>query len=77
MSEYEVKYLDTNQTAKILGIHPVTLRRYCQEGKIGFYTIGNSRRFTQADIEQFLAKTYVPKGGNDETERKDDPFNSN
>jgi excisionase family DNA binding protein len=76
----EKEYFTSKEAAEIIGIHPVTLARYCKEGKIGFYLVGRNRRFTQEDIDKFFNVRYVNKkerGNDDERTHSDkDPFKS-
>jgi excisionase family DNA binding protein len=48
--------LTVSETAKILHIHPNTLRRWADKGVIKSYCITprGDRRFTTRDIDQFL-----------------------
>lgn len=40
--------------AKYLGVHPLTLRRWCNEGKVPFTRIGSDRRFRTEDLDVLL-----------------------
>jgi len=77
MSNMPEKLYITEEAAKILGVHPVTLSRYCREGKIGFYKIGRRRRFSDEDIQNFIEGTYkgAENGGEDTT--AENPFGVN
>lgn len=47
-------WLSLNEAAKRLGVHPVTLRRWADDGKIAIMvTPGGHRRFTVAEIDRF------------------------
>lgn len=73
MSNITEKFYTTEEAAKILDVHPVTLSRYCREGKIGFYKIGRRRRFNDEEIQNFIERTYKgAENGGDNT--ADDPF---
>ena len=48
--------LSITKAAKILGVHPLTLRNWSEKGQIPFYrTPGGHRRFRQQDLANFLA----------------------
>jgi len=48
-------WLSLSQAARILGVHPTTLRRWSDEGTIRcLRTPGGHRRFLQGDLEAFL-----------------------
>ncbi len=50
------KWLTLSQAAKILGVHPATLRNWADAGIIpSFRTAGGHRRFTREAIDSFLA----------------------
>lgn len=48
--------LTSGEAAYILGIHPNTLRRWANSGKVKSYRIGNrrDRRFRKVDIQDIL-----------------------
>ena len=47
--------LSITKAAKILGVHPLTLRNWSEKGQISFYrTPGGHRRFRQQDLVDFL-----------------------
>ncbi|GHU66454.1 hypothetical protein FACS189447_07330 [Spirochaetia bacterium] len=48
------------ETAKILGIAPVTLDRLRRRQSISFRKVGSRVLFTQADIDKFLERSLVP-----------------
>ena len=52
------KMLTTKEAAEILHVHPNTLRRWSEQGRIGAYRIGSrgDYRFRQSDIASFIAK---------------------
>ena len=56
------------QASQVLGVHPVTLRRWADAGEIPVLrTPGGHRRFFRTDLESFLRKSgaerLVPVGG--------------
>ena len=53
----EKDWLSLGETAQLLGIHPVTLRRWADAGEIGFMTTaGGHRRFAIVDVKRFAAE---------------------
>lgn len=53
------RLMDEAGAAKLLGISVVTLRRAVKARKIGFTIVGSRRRFTQANIEEYLKRGSV------------------
>lgn len=62
-------YLRLSEAAAQLNVQPVTLRKYCNEGKIHYeLTPGGQRIFTQEDINNFKGiKTDTNDNNNDNT----------
>ena len=57
-----MKLLRLGQAAEYLGVHPVTLRRWTNEGKIpcervGISQTGKPRRYRQEDLDVFLGRS--------------------
>lgn len=54
----EKKYFSIKETAKILGVTPLTLRNWDKKGKLKAYRnpINNYRLYKKEDIELFLRK---------------------
>ena len=51
------KLIGISKAAKILGVHPLTLRNWTEQGHIAYYkTPGGHRRFKMEDLEAFLHK---------------------
>ena len=52
------RLLKVSDVTEILHIHPNTLRRWSEQGKIKAYHIGSrgDRRFRQSDIARFIAE---------------------
>jgi len=42
------------QVAEILGVHPVTINRYCKDGKLTYYQVGTRKRFVKEDIDNYI-----------------------
>ena len=53
--------LTVNEVAKVLHVHPNTLRRWADKGIIKSYCISSrgDRRFMSKDINQFLTQMYA------------------
>jgi len=60
MSDYERmdKMLTPKEVAELLHVHPNTLKRWTDEGRIAAYRINQrgDRRYRLQDIERFLAQ---------------------
>ena len=52
----EEKYLTGKELAKVLGIHPRTVRRMAADGRIPYLDIGGYQRFKLADVHAALEK---------------------
>ena len=54
--------LTSKEVSELLHIHPNTLRRWCESGRIRAYriTTRGDRRFKQEDIAYFLEKLTTP-----------------
>lgn len=50
--------LKISEAAKLLGVHPETLRRWDRSGKLKAVVISSrgDRRYQRADLEKFIAK---------------------
>lgn len=60
----EKKYYTIKQTAKILGVTPLTLRNWDKRGKLKPYRhpINNYRIYKHQQLELFLRKLEMSKG---------------
>jgi putative resolvase len=56
--------LTVKQVAKLLNVHPNTLRRWTKDGRIPSYRISprGDRRFKQEEIARFLAELNAEAG---------------
>ena len=63
-------FLNMRQTAELLGVHPVTINRYCKLGKLTYYQVGSRKRFLKEDIEKFI------KGAVRHASDSENPFNA-
>ena len=52
----EIKLLKPEQAGYILGVTKRTVLRYCQEGDLPYYRIGNQYRFSMKDVLKFRKK---------------------
>ncbi len=59
------KFLTVSEVSKLLHIHPNTLRRWADEGRIDSYriTLRGDRRFKASDITNFISELN-PNHGN-------------
>jgi len=52
--------INTREACKLLGVSAKTLRRWCNDGFISYYTtVGGHKRFSLATLQEFLAKNFV------------------
>lgn len=59
------KMYSIEETAKILNVHAITVRRYIKEGKIVASKIGGKWNITSSSIEELLDKSINIKKSND------------
>ena len=53
----DTEWLGLGRAARLLGVHPITLRRWADQGQIAvMLTPGGHRRFAQADLRHFAAE---------------------
>jgi excisionase family DNA binding protein len=50
----------TEEVAKYLNIEVITVRRLVQRGELAAYKVGGEYRFSEADLQDFLNRKYVP-----------------
>jgi putative resolvase len=54
------RYFPISEAAKRLGVHHTTLRKWANEGKIGYtHTVGGRRRFSESEINRLLGVSEV------------------
>jgi excisionase family DNA binding protein len=54
-------HLRLSDAAAIIGVHPETLRRWADAGKVrSFRTPGGQRRFDRTDVENLLTPSPMP-----------------
>jgi excisionase family DNA binding protein len=51
-----------SETAKILGVAIITLRRLLKKHEIPYHKVGKKYLFTEDDILNYLSQTAVPMG---------------
>jgi len=47
-------FLNMKETADRLGVHPITINRYCKAGRITYYQVGARKRFKPEDVQNFI-----------------------
>lgn len=52
--------LTVKQVAILLKVHPLTIRRYINEGKLKAVRVGENVRISQTDLQSF-SKSYSPR----------------
>ena len=62
-------YVSSLEATRILGIHPMSIQKLFQDGKLRGEKIANRWLVRRVDLEEF-AKTYVPKVGRPRQKRK-------
>jgi len=48
------EFLNMKDVATLLKLHPITIQRYCNQGKLTYYQVGARKRFKQEDVDKFL-----------------------
>jgi len=56
----EEKFLTTSEAAKILRVHPITIRRWVKEGKLAARRVGVQLRFEESGLNA-MAQTIAPE----------------
>ena len=62
-------YISSPEAAKILGVHPFTIQKLFQDGRLPAEKIANRWLISRAVVEEY-AETYVPRRGRPRTKRK-------
>lgn len=58
----EADWMTLSDASKLLGVHPSTLRQWCDEGRlVAFRTPGGHRRFSRGEVERFLASSAAQR----------------
>jgi len=48
------KLMTLHEAARYLGVHPVTVSRYCKSNRLTYYLFGSRKRFKEEDLDKFL-----------------------
>ena len=62
MSTADIEWLNTNETAKRLGITPRTLYRFIDDGKIPAYRFGRVIRLKESEVAEFIEQSRIVPG---------------
>ena len=54
------EFYTVNQSAKLLKVHQITIRRYIREGKLKAYRAGGNIRIALSDLRVFT-QSFVPR----------------
>jgi excisionase family DNA binding protein len=58
----EIKWLGTQEAARMLGVTPRTLYRFIDEGSLAAYKFGRVIRLKAADVEAFIESARIQPG---------------
>lgn len=62
VSTTDIEWLNTNETAKRLGITPRTLYRFIDDGKIPAYRFGRVIRLKESEVAEFIERSRIVPG---------------
>jgi len=62
VSTVDIEWLNTNETAKRLGITPRTLYRFIDDGKIPAYRFGRVIRLKESEVADFIEQSRIVPG---------------
>jgi excisionase family DNA binding protein len=62
VSTADIEWLNTNETAKRLGITPRTLYRFIDDGKIPAYRFGRVIRLKESEVAEFIERSRIVPG---------------
>ena len=65
-------FLTVKEVADILGVHPISVNRYCKQNKLTYYQVGCRKRFTREDVDKYITEAKRHAKNSNE-----DPFNVN
>jgi excisionase family DNA binding protein len=62
--------LDLMEAARVVGCHPVTLRRAIARGELSYFRLFGRIRILSEDLDAFVARTYqrAPRRGSKQEE---------
>ena len=72
VSTADIEWLNTNETAKRLGITPRTLYRFIDDGKIPAYRFGRVIRLKESEVAEFIERSRIVPGTLDAATVEDD-----
>jgi excisionase family DNA binding protein len=72
VSTADIEWLNTNETAKRLGITPRTLYRFIDDGKIPAYRFGRVIRLKESEVAEFIERSRIVPGTLDVSTVADD-----
>src|SRR5687768_16149696 len=52
--------LNSEDVARRLNVEVITVRRFVKRGQLAAYKVGGEFRFSEEDVQAFLAKRYLP-----------------
>ncbi len=62
MGTTDIEWLNTNETAKRLGITPRTLYRFIDDGRIPAYRFGRVIRLKESEVADFIERSRIVPG---------------
>jgi excisionase family DNA binding protein len=62
VSTADIEWLNTNETAKRLGITPRTLYRFIDDGKLPAYRFGRVIRLKESEVAEFIERCRIVPG---------------
>ena len=60
----EKQVMNIKEVAQYLGVHPMTIYKFAQKGKIPAFKIGSDWRFHKKYIEEWIGSQMKGNGGN-------------
>jgi len=54
-----MRLLTVKDVAVVLKMNPNTVRKHVERGNLSYHKIGNSLRFSQNDVDEFLKSTHI------------------
>lgn len=55
------KALTAKEVAEMLGVDVAMVYRLAKRGELGHYRVGDTVRFPQRDVEEFIRRVYQPR----------------
>ncbi|OPZ22554.1 MAG: Helix-turn-helix domain protein [bacterium ADurb.BinA186] len=55
----DFSFLTVTDVAKMLHLHPETVRRFIREGKLKAYKIGKSKLLREEDVKKFVSNCLL------------------